>query len=354
MSKLIFFPNQRKINEEASLWLTRLSRGLNGEETAAFHNWLSESERHRKTLWRIAVVWDEMDSLKELSKLYPVEEWKPDPDQKSVLAPALAAAAILVVVVSVTVVSLYDFDFYGKKINKDVSHLDIDNSYTTNVGERKTFSLPDGSIITLNTDSKVRVDYSNAARNLELVKGEAYFNVAKDKDRPFNVAVAGKKIRAVGTAFNIYLKPSGGVEVTVSEGIVSLTDHISEDDSEKSINNDTEKSVALPISLSSGKRAVLSGETKAVENIDAENLMNHLAWQRGIIIFEGERLEEVLEEVNRYTTAKLYTKDASIKDIRIGGFYKTGDIDSFLGALKNNFNISNNARKDKTIELFHG
>jgi len=356
MSKLIFFPNQRKINEEASLWLTRLSRGLDEREDDDFHQWLSQSPRHRETLWKIAVLWDEMDALGELSKLYPIEEWKPQPEKTYSPRFVIANAAAIVLVVSVIFGFQYGFDSVKGFFEKNNQEL-IANNYQTSVGEQKTISLDDGSIVTLNTDSEIQVDYSSAARNLRLVKGEAYFNVAKDSQRPFNVAVAGRYVTAIGTAFNIHFKSSDMVEVLVAEGIVSLSGTESapmDNGKEDSNSNNQDKNTFLPLTISSGKRVVLEGDDKKIETIDSQNLINELSWQRGIIIFEGETLEQVLKEISRYTAVKITIEDEDIKDVRIGGFYKIDDVNGLLTALNNNFGIKSSINKDKDIMLYRG
>jgi transmembrane sensor len=93
--------------------------------------------------------------------------------------------------------------------------------FQTAIGEQAAVGLPDGSSFDLNTNSRVWVDYSKRARVVYLERGEAFFKVAHDPLRPFWVHAGDRRVRAVGTAFNVYLRPRGA-EVTVREGTVNV------------------------------------------------------------------------------------------------------------------------------------
>src|SRR5690606_23127337 len=95
--------------------------------------------------------------------------------------------------------------------------------HTTEVGEHRTFSLPDGSTITLNTNSELKVTYDKDFRNIRLLRGEAHFEVARDLDRPFLVYAGNGLVRAVGTAFTVFIHDPKEVEVTVTHGVIEVS-----------------------------------------------------------------------------------------------------------------------------------
>ena len=93
--------------------------------------------------------------------------------------------------------------------------------YTTGVGEQKTIQLADNSVVQLNTNSRLEVDYSSDLRRLSLTQGEAHFDVAHNPQRPFEVLAGQGLVRAIGTAFTVHIRKID-VEVIVTEGTVEL------------------------------------------------------------------------------------------------------------------------------------
>ena len=189
-------------------------------------------------------------------------------------------------------------------------------------GERRTVSLPDGSRVELNTDSRIAIAYSETRRDIVLTRGEALFEVAKDPARPFVVQAGEAQVRAVGTAFNIRMREKV-VELTVTEGVVAVD----------------ERAAAAPRQVSEGKGAVIATGAVAEVNLDPEVLRRRLLWRDGVVEFEGDTLEQAATEFNRYNDRRLVVADPQVASIRVGGRFGTHEVDRFLVALQAGFPV---------------
>ena len=189
-------------------------------------------------------------------------------------------------------------------------------------GERRTVSLPDGSRVELNTDSRIAIAYSETRRDIVLTRGEALFEVAKDPARPFVVQAGEAQVRAVGTAFNIRMREKV-VELTVTEGVVAVD----------------ERAAAAPRQVSEGKGAVIATGAVAEVNLAPEVLRRRLLWRDGVVEFEGDTLEQAATEFNRYNDRRLVVADPQVASIRVGGRFGTHEVDRFLVALQAGFPV---------------
>jgi transmembrane sensor len=197
------------------------------------------------------------------------------------------------------------------------------HTYSTHVGEFKQIKLEDGSSIALNTDSEVRVHYSSRYRHVDLTRGEALFQVAKNKEKPFDVEAGSTTVRAVGTAFSVRLHEAGAnerVDVVVSEGRVAINPP------------------STPTYPAGSVAAVRNGRVAATL-IDVEDINSKLAWTSGRLMFQGEKLSDVVDEINRYNLRQLQVTDPDIAGLRIGGTFQATDPDGFARALGATFGI---------------
>ncbi|WP_417451301.1 FecR family protein [Kordiimonas sp.] len=198
-----------------------------------------------------------------------------------------------------------------------------ETSYETPIGGQRVVELADASLITLNTNTHVRVSYSDGARNVYLDRGEAIFTVEKDKQRPFNVYVGDKLVRAVGTEFNIYLERGQQELVTVSvlEGIVTILDA-----------RNSEAASSLPL-LVRGEEAILGDNL--IPSKHQADLTRITGWRDGQIVFHDISLDKAVKDHNRYAQRKIVLADPSLADERISGTFKVGDSEALLFALEN-------------------
>ncbi len=354
MSKVISITHKQQIAEEAGLWLARIERGLSTEERKCLASWLAENQAHGDTLTELACVWDDMAVLEELSDLFPLPEESPDesaPERKAprrwpgyAVAATLAALVITFGLVTVTDPDSQDTQGVTELVDKGISGDSASpaakpqlpgESYETAIGEQSKVNLPDGSVITLNTATRILVNYSEKQREIILERGEGYFEVAKDQQRPFKVHADKNLVQAIGTAFNVDYSNTRQLEVTVTEGQVKLV-------SPKKL-----KQVLLSGSLSE-ESLINSGQSATVEasdqhrlkDISTEEISKQLAWQQGMIFFEREPLGRALAELSRYTLVEFVLADRQMENILVGGYFKSGDIEGLLLALKENFDIT--------------
>lgn len=348
MTNVQSFSSKQEIHQQACEWISRFDRGLSAIEDSAFSEWVNISNFHRKSLFEVAQTWDDLSVLNELSSLFPLQENQVRKskillDRKTI---AMAASVACVVFSCLWIV------------NSQLMPT-VDNSYLfalsaeTKIGEQQVVTLSDGSIIHLNTDSLVSVDYSNTQRSLNLVRGEALFEVAHDKTRPFIVKAADNTVTAIGTAFNLQLDGPQQFQLLVTEGkvLVKNSTQILADAANFKSKHTLD---GLGELMGAGEKAVISEHSFQQESLTNEQVQNDLAWQQGMLVFHGEPLAEALREISRYTQVDFILADEQVKQRRVAGYFKAGDIPGLLFALENNFNIVYQKSDDNKIVLSSG
>ena len=212
--------------------------------------------------------------------------------------------------------------------------------FKTAIGEQRSVSLPDGSLVFLNTNSEVRTRWTKAERHIDLIKGEARFQVAKNTARPFLVFTSDATVRAVGTIFNVRAEPSG-TEVAVIEGRVKVSALTGGVGAEKGISDSNfPRSKRLPpagpvppsIELAAGQRAAV-----ALNRIDPDAgppMESVVAWTERRLVFRDEPLAGVIAEFNRYRVEPLAVDDAQLATLKISGVFDSSDPDSLIEYLK--------------------
>jgi len=199
------------------------------------------------------------------------------------------------------------------------------SSYTTKVGALSTVPLSDGSKITLNTNTQIRVALNASERRIELDKGEAFFEVAKDSARPFVVEIADKLVIAVGTKFSVR-RENDDIRVLVTEGRVKI-------ERGGSSARTPETQLAAGSEARTAQAAVLVDQPAPME---VEQL---LSWRTGYIIFRDTSLADAVADFNRYTNRKIVIEDPAIEHIRIGGNFRSDNVDAFLSLIQSGFPI---------------
>jgi len=326
--------NDDAIFDQASLWIAKMDRSLTAQEREEFQLWLLESNEHQKLIIEMAGMWDKMDALENLADLFPEANKKSASNsvstasKKSQWGLALAASFVLAVL-------------FGLLANNDLSHFFNGEQnfvrYETAVGESSTIYLPDNSKVLLNTNSILLVNYTDDYRLLELQRGELHVEVAHDKVRPLSVVANHKVIQAVGTAFSVQVSPRE-IELIVTEGKVI----IGELSQQEEVNEETLSIPTNSLAVSKGEIASLTlikNSTDKVTPINTKTIAQSLSWRQGNLVFKGETLAQAMAEVSRYTSVKFEIADEELKDMKIAGRFKTGDVKGLIGALNHNFNI---------------
>lgn len=348
MNNVQKFSSKQDIHQQACEWISRFDRGLNDAEEQAFSDWVNISKRHRQCLFDVAQTWDELSVLNELSALFPLrdnhlQQANIFSNRKTMgMAASLAFVVISFLAWLVTPQNI--------PVMSDPSLLVLDAE--TSVGEQRVLSLSDGSVIHLNTDSLVSVDFSDTRRDIHLFRGEAHFEVAHDEQRPFIVKAGDNTVTAVGTAFNVQITNVNQLELLVTDGKVLVKN--------KQENNQIANTeLSHPLDgygelMAAGQKAIISQQSIQQITLSNEQVHNDLAWQQGLLVFHGEPLAEALQEISRYTSINFTFADEQVKQRRIAGYFKAGDIQGLLFALENNFNIVYSKRDDQTIVLSSG
>lgn len=185
-------------------------------------------------------------------------------------------------------------------------------TYATSVGERRDVALSDGTVVTLNTASRMEVAYSDTARAVTLLEGQALFDVAPGKV-PFIAGAGGSLTTALGTEFDIRLRPEGP-EITLVEGRVKVA---REGESRTDV-------------LTPGQRLTLRGADTVITEVDTSEATG---WKTGMIRFRNVTLGEAIEEMNRYSAVQLTAPDAALAARRFSGVFMAGDQDVFLESI---------------------
>ena len=322
---------RRDIEGEAADWLARLDASPDSPQLRGdFEHWLESDAAHEAAFLRLQAVWGR---LNRLSSLRAAAAEAVDPDLLAPIAakraffrrmPLALAASGLVAAAALGIL---------------VAGLSGSNSYATKIGERRVVRLEDNSSISLNTQSALKVNYREAERRVEMRAGEALFKVAKDATRPFVVAVKGLEVRAVGTAFDIRVK-SDAIEIAVTEGTVVVNPEIS-----PGLGTSSE------LRVTAGQLATYAGSRGIVSNADPPDLERKLAWETGMIAFDGEPLSEAIEEFNRYNTHKIVIADPPIAGLHVGGYFRSDDVSGFVSALRSSFDLQASEGGDQITYL---
>ncbi len=209
-------------------------------------------------------------------------------------------------------------------------------TYVTGTGEQKTVDLPDGSKVQLNSRSHVRIRFSARARTIDLLAGQALFEVAKDAARPFVVRSDSTRVRAIGTRFDVYRKTNGTI-VTVVEGRVAVLPPgerrgaaAEQPAAEKTGAGPPEAAAA--IFVSAGEQVTVT--SAAVTQSPRVDVAAATAWTQRELVFDYAPLGEVTHEFNRYNVRQLVVKDAQLEDFHVTGVFSSTDPGSLLNFLR--------------------
>ena len=338
-------PDQRRM--EASAWIAKMDNGLRDAEADALRTWMRADPQNEAELLEMARMWDKMDALARLSEVFPrASEARPAPIRHRRQFMAIAASFVFVLAASVFTAAIMNSDE-----GEAVPNLAFDApAYETAIGGISTIELSDGSRITLNTNSRAVVSFSERQRIVKLERGEMHIDVAHDRTRPLGVVAGGRIVQAVGTAFSVKIDGSRRVEVLVADGRVRVGVH---EPGTADLGQLESRSVfdGQSLLVAEGERVVLNADGERVEALAPEEIEVRLSWRNGNLIFRGESLAAAVEEVSRYTTVDFAIPDHDLQAIRVAGLFKAGDVAGFLSTLQANFDVVSKRADRTTIVL---
>ena len=314
------------IRDQAVAWRVKREAGvLSVVDSNAFSAWLAQAPEHQDAYAAADELWAASAQLER----HPLFAQTRDRAERSsgraqVTRRAMAAAF------AAAVVGLGGVGVYLQTLPKPLA----DQSFRTAVGQQATVSLPDGSQLTLNTDTVVRTKADEDRRLVYLDKGQAFFKVAKDARHPFVVSAAGRTVTALGTQFDVRVE-HGELKVVLVEGRVRVQSARppAAAPATKGAAGATGAPSPRPMAtdMSAGSQLVALDDSEW--RLTPTNVTRETSWLRGQLVFDDEPLSNIVEEMNRYSTRKMVV-DPRLAQRRLSGNFTPGDVHGFSQALR--------------------
>jgi transmembrane sensor len=336
------------ITEQANQWYSRIERGLSSSEKSELVAWCNQNEAHHRALLNLENLWTDLSILNELNGLFPIDSAK----KKS---KTFLYTSLFFMFICFLLVSGHIFNADPKSIYNDFkayANNEVNQRFETRIGEQNSIKLPDGSSVTLNTNTILDINFTETHRKLTLVKGEAKFDVTKDLERPFTVITGNSSFTALGTIFNVQKENEKDIELLVTEGRVLISD--ADTEITQLIDQISQPNVHTieDLILGQGEKTNIRNNVHfPIQILSEEQQKQDLAWQKGILIFDGEPLKSALNEVSRYTGANFTIIDDELSKLKVSGYFKTNDVEGLLQSLYYNFDIQYKQTNLTTIHL---
>jgi transmembrane sensor len=315
--------NERRARatQEAIQWWSRIGVEPPAEVSRAdrelFTQWLRESPLHVAELLRIAHVHDalgrfklwseiECDASGESDNVIPLREVTDgSPEEASgprTVEPRSRVAVWAIAACACVVAGVGAWLALGTR----------GTVIETELAERRQVMLSDGTIVQLEPETRLRVNFEDHLRGVALEQGRALFRVTKDAQRPFVVSADHTSVRAVGTAFGVESEKRG-VVVTVAEGKVAVG--------------------RSGVFVTAGQQVTIPS-SGAAEPVRAVDTARALAWAHGQLIFENDTLADVVGEFNRYNRTQLRISDPQLAARRVSGVFEATDTETLLAFIR--------------------
>jgi transmembrane sensor len=347
--------NSEQIEATAAAWFAKREGGnWSAADQAELDTWLDRATAHRIAFIRIAATWEragrlaalgagvppgtipqrdawgiapigQADSSAKATDELPIDALEPaissSRSQGSVARPTrvvgfnkrLGALAAGLIVASAATAIWYISMPHG-------------TAYSTQIGALASVPLSDGSHVTLNTDSRIHVSFSAGERVVKLDQGEAFFEVSKDRSRPFVVDTGNKRVTAVGTQFSVR-RDGTEIRVLVTDGRVRID------------RQDVPSGLGAT-QVAAGSQARTKGNSVLLDQPEPTQLEQILSWRTGYLVFHETPLAEAIAEFNRYSSRKIVIDDPTLASLHIGGRFRSTDAEAFLWLLQNGFPIT--------------
>ncbi|WP_200216225.1 MULTISPECIES: FecR family protein [Brevundimonas] len=210
-------------------------------------------------------------------------------------------------------------------------------AHATAKGEIRRVPLDDGSTVTLNTETRIRVFYGAQKRHVVLQSGEAFFEVIHEPDRPFSVEAGDLHIQAIGTTFAVSRLSQRPVAITVSTGEVTAVADGAPDPK------------PIRIGPNSRAQAVAATGSVSVAPLEPDNLTRSLAWREGKLAFEGQTIEQAALEFSRYSTTTIEIVGPALAQERVIGLFSANDPVGFSRSIALTFDASVRVERNRVI-----
>jgi transmembrane sensor len=306
---------------EAAAWHARLGEPRVSTQTIEdFFAWRSKPE-NADAYRRVEAAWTGSGRLAASPQIQAALDAAlssgPERKRSRSLPPALLALAAGLVIVAL---------FYGSWV-----WLGARSGFETGVGEQRLVQLADGSSVQLDTDTRLRVRFSDGQRLVDLERGQALFTVAHDASRPFIVQADGTSVTAVGTVFDVR-RDALGVRVTLVSGAVDVA----------------REGQGAPARLAAGQQSNVTNKGVATRAVDVAAAVS---WTEGRIVFVDTPLNQAVAEVNRYLTMPVALAPGADGVVAVNGVFKAGDRDAFVSAASGALGLRATTRDDGSVLL---
>lgn len=286
------------IDEQAATWQARRSGSqFSTRDEAELQAWLAASPAHARAFSEMQQIWAELDRVPRPSLSAPVVPLRP----RRWRLP-LAAAASLLVACALVLVSR--------------GGPEVDETFASPLSATQQVTLADGTRIDLNRATRLRVRLYDDHREVDLLEGEAFFAVARDENRPFDVTAGDGRVRVLGTRFSVR-RGEQRLDVVVESGHVAVEPH---------------PGAAQSLELLAGDSLDYDYRTATLEQ--GHRRPEEIAsWRRGQLVFRDRPLAQLLDEVSRYRPAPVGLADPRLAQRRVSGSLNLANPDAFLAAL---------------------
>ncbi|MGL4962295.1 MAG: FecR family protein [Inquilinus sp.] len=290
----------------AATWLVRRQDGpLSAADEAAFRSWIAADPRHAEALGEAEALWRQLEEPgRRLADRFAADgrrqkrrSWLATLLRPLVALPALGVAACAALALWVFAPSAI---------------ADLGADAVTARGEIRDLALPDGSVLHLAADSAVGLEFGDGRRQVELRRGEAFFEVRPGLPAFFTVTAGDARIRVVGTRFNVG-RFGDDAEVTVTEGVVEVA------------------AGPATVRLTAGQQvAAENGTLSAIGTVDPADAT---AWMQGRLVFHRRPLDRVIAALQRQAPGRIMLSGDRLAGMRVSGTFPAGDPDGALAAL---------------------
>ena len=315
-----------QIERQAADWLAKQARGAwSATDEAQLTQWLEAATANKVAFLRLEAAWQQADRLKALGaasrpERVPLRRLRRRPVWRNFHTVARAAGVVLIITLGV-------LGYFWQPGG---------STFRTAVGAVTAVPMSDGSKVTLNTDSQIRISVTGQERRVSLGRGEAFFEVAKDPARPFVVVAGHCRIVAVGTQFSVW-REGDEARVVVTEGRVRVE------------RSDTAAGEVPTTEVAAGSIAHAGDAGVLVEHRRPGELEETLSWRRGFLFFHDLPLSEAVAEFNRYNQHRMVIGSPAVAGIRISGSFRSTNVSGFVHLLQDGFSINVEQRGDQII-----
>ncbi len=295
-----------EIDAAAAQWVARMDRGpLSDVDQAAFDAWVGAETRRLGAFAKASAVMAHADRSQALGHDFDPADFAAPARSRRTLVWGAAAAGVTGVGLWTALPNLQGATLRTAK------------------GEIRRLPLSDSSTVVLNTQSQIRVRYTDRLREIDLLRGEALFDVAKDPRRPFVVRAGDTSVRAVGTSFTVRRFADDRVKVLVREGVVEVARHAAPTPVRVTANA---CAVTLPVKAAPETRSV------EVASVSPSEVARVLSWRDGMLAFDGETMTAAAQEFARYSDTRIVIENGDLGRETITGLFSANDPVGFAKA----------------------